>query len=233
MSRDASKHVQQKTSFLLVLIFSLLTFVALSQANENKGVSGNAGVGSEMSIVGSGEASGEEQSEKGSNKRPPGPAPKFEVAPQEGEDLVQDVHSPTLAKAFSRFFIRLQPNQGGIIWLFITVTILIALDFKNLLSWRNFDLLLLLSVSFFFIDLIDLGGGWNPNIKDSAQRSLFGLDPGFRHATARNGGVVTLAAMPPKSRPAVTRITADEAEITDAGNRISVPQRSEHPPIWV
>jgi hypothetical protein len=55
------------------------------------------------------------------------------------------------------------------------MTILVAFDFRNLISWRNADLTLLISLSFLLIDLIDLGGGWNPNIKNSAQRSLFAL----------------------------------------------------------
>ena len=45
--------------------------------------------------------------------------------------------------------------------------------------------------------------------------------------------VVGLALMPSKDRPTVMRITVDYAEVvTAAANRIRMPIRTEHPPIW-
>jgi hypothetical protein len=59
--------------------------------------------------------------------------------------------------------------------MFIIVTVLVAFDYHNLISWRNADLLLLIILSFFFIDIIQLGGGWSPSIKNAGQKSLFGF----------------------------------------------------------
>ena len=73
-------------------------------------------------------------------------------------------------------------------------------------------------------------------IRDAArlgwtERDLFGW--AGPHAKAGHGLVVGLALMPSKDRPTVVRITADYAEVvTAAANRIRMPIRTEHPPIW-
>ncbi len=80
--------------------------------------------------------------------------------------------SPLVANAALRWLERLQPNQGGALWIAVLTTIVLAFDFRKPISWRNVDLVLLLALGFLLVDLLDLGGGGvatNPG-----QRALFG-----------------------------------------------------------
>ena len=74
-------------------------------------------------------------------------------------------------KAISEWIGRIEPNQGGILWLAILVTLLIAFNFDKPFSWRNVDLLLLLLLSFLFVDVIRFERG----LDDPTKFSLFGL----------------------------------------------------------
>ena len=74
-------------------------------------------------------------------------------------------------KAARRYLGRLQPNQGGIIWLGVLVATLVSFDFRRPLSRQNLDVLLLLGMSFLLVDIIRLGG--DGFIEDPSQLALF------------------------------------------------------------
>lgn len=103
----------------------------------------------------------------------PGRAPDFRADSVKAVSLFEAIRSHVFTKALFRWAERLQPNQGGIIWLAIIVTVLIAFDFRKVISWRNLDILLLLLPGFLLIDLIHLGA--DGRITDPAQKSLFGM----------------------------------------------------------
>jgi hypothetical protein len=65
------------------------------------------------------------------------------------------------------------PNQGGLIWLAILVTVLIAFDYRNPISRRNFDVLLLIAPMFLFIDLIRFATGMDDPTKFSLAGIVF------------------------------------------------------------
>jgi hypothetical protein len=100
----------------------------------------------------------------------PGAAPDFLDTPEKDSNLFQAFRSPAFIKAISRFFSRLTPGQGGIIWLSIIIIVIIAFDFKKLKSRRNADLILFMVLSFLFIDLTRFGGYWSLK-SNSAQKS--------------------------------------------------------------
>jgi hypothetical protein len=103
----------------------------------------------------------------------PGAAPDFRSASTEAVSALEAFRSPLVIKAISKWFERLQPNQGGVVWIAILITILVAFDFRKLICPRNADILLLLVLSFLLIDLIHLGGDGRNT--DPAQKSLFGI----------------------------------------------------------
>jgi hypothetical protein len=101
----------------------------------------------------------------------PGAAPDFATQPAATEKTAQALRSNRFKKALSEWFQNLGPNQGGIVWLAVLVTLLVAFDFKNWKSWRNLDLLLLLAPAFLMIDIIRFS---TPS-EDAAKLTLAGL----------------------------------------------------------
>ncbi len=89
----------------------------------------------------------------------PGAVPNFKVKTEKTLSSSKAIRSSLFTKSLSEWIGRFQPNQGGVIWLSILVTILVAFDFKKLVSWRNADLLLLLGPSFLLIDVIRFSTG--------------------------------------------------------------------------
>ncbi len=106
-------------------------------------------------------------------KKPPGPAPDFRADIAKVAKQSKAIKRSFLIDGLSRWFGALQPNQGGIVWIAVIVTIIIAFNFKNLLSWQNVDVLLILLLSFLLIDIIHLGGA-RIN-EDPNQFSLLGI----------------------------------------------------------
>lgn len=90
----------------------------------------------------------------GKPKPIPGAAPDFAVPSAGTEKPAQVLRSDRFRKALSEWLRNLAPNQGGILWLAVVVTLLVAFDFKNWKSWRNFDLLLLLAPGLLLVDII-------------------------------------------------------------------------------
>jgi hypothetical protein len=158
---------------ILAGISLLCILVSASQASTNKSLDNTEQT--KLQPVTESEAAEEQpNAETGdSGKRVPGASPDFQAPGTEASSLSRAIRSPIFVKAVSRWFGRLQPNQGGTIWIFILVTIIVAFDFRNITSWRNADLLLLLVLCFLLIDLIDLGGGWSPVIQNPAKKFLF------------------------------------------------------------
>ena len=85
-------------------------------------------------------------------KLAPGAAPEFHP---ESETISPSaaMRSSIFKKGLQEWARNLRPNQGGIIWLAIIVTVLVAFDFRKLFSWRNADILLLLAPSFLLVDI--------------------------------------------------------------------------------
>ena len=101
----------------------------------------------------------------------PGPAPDFRADTTTAASASETLRSSLFGQSLFRYFKRLLPNQGGIIWLAMIVTVVVAYDFRNHLSWRNVDILLLMPLSLFLVDLTE----WQLGISDPIQRSLFGM----------------------------------------------------------
>ncbi len=109
----------------------------------------------------------------GTIEKPPGHAPDFRSDISKVTKQSKGIKKSFLIDGLSKWFGVLKPNQGGIVWIAVIVTIIIAFNFKNLLSWQNMDVLLILLLSFLLIDIIHLGGsGINT---DSNQFSLLGV----------------------------------------------------------
>ena len=99
----------------------------------------------------------------------PGASPDFRAATPEKVGLQQAVRSSFFARAISEYTENLKPNQGGIVWLAVVVTALVAFNFRTLVSLRNLDLLLILAPTFLMIDMIRFS-----NVNDPAKFSLAG-----------------------------------------------------------
>ncbi len=92
-------------------------------------------------------------------KRIPGAAPNFRSKVIDRSAFSKREKDFSLTRALSRMIGVLQPNQGGIVWMAVIATVLIAFNFKNLISLQNADVLLILLLSFLLIDVIYLGDG--------------------------------------------------------------------------
>lgn len=101
----------------------------------------------------------------------PGAAPDFRADKTQAASVTETLRSSAFKAALFKYFKHLLPNQGGIIWLAIVVTIVVAYDFRKHLSWRNVDILMLMVLSLFLMDLTE----WQPGISDPIQRSLFAM----------------------------------------------------------
>jgi hypothetical protein len=123
--------------------------------------------GSAAAALPGGTAAGTEQTPGGV----PGAAPDFRTKTAESPASGPARENPHWSKAIAEFQARLQPNQGGVIWLAIFVTLVVAFNFQNWLSWRNADLLLLLAPSFLMVDLVRFAVG----LQDPYKLSLSGF----------------------------------------------------------
>lgn len=105
------------------------------------------------------------------DRQVPGASPDFQKGTTQATFPSEAIQTSIFKKALSEWTSRLQPNQGGIVWLGFLVTLLVAIDFKRLVSWRNADLLLLVAPSILFIDVIRFELSYD----DPVKLSLFGL----------------------------------------------------------
>lgn len=156
----------------VTLLFSVLTFNLWIQVPEISAGSWAETYQTGQQLTGTSEVSKEPPNEMiGTSKTVPGAAPDFRVDSIKTVSPSTALRSPLFIKAFSKWVTRLEPNQGGIIWLSIFVTLLVAFDFKRWISWRNADILLILVLSFLLIDLTH----WQGDLGDPVQGSLFGI----------------------------------------------------------
>jgi hypothetical protein len=116
---------------------------------------------------------GPEPSSKSISKRVPGAVPDFRVDTSGKPPVSKAVKGSLFRRSLSEWIGRLQPNQGGIIWLSILITIIVAFDFKKIISWRNADLILLLVLSFLFIDIIRFSTGLEKTAKFTLSGMVF------------------------------------------------------------
>lgn len=105
------------------------------------------------------------------DRQVPGASPDFQKGTTQATFPSEAIQTSIFKKALSEWTSRLQPNQGGIVWLGFLVTLLVAIDFKRLVSWRNADLLLLVAPSILFVDVIRFELSYD----DPVKLSLFGL----------------------------------------------------------
>ncbi|MHA2231884.1 MAG: hypothetical protein ACXAB4_05280 [Candidatus Hodarchaeales archaeon] len=116
---------------------------------------------------------GPKPSSKSTPKRLPGAVPDFRAATLDKPPPSKAIKSSLFRKSLSEWIGRLQPNQGGIIWLSLLATIIVAFDFKKIVSWRNADLILLLALSFLFIDIIRFSTGLERGAKFTLSGIVF------------------------------------------------------------
>ena len=103
--------------------------------------------------------------------RPPGGIPFYRHW-NVGEPL--PLEAPFLTKAVTKWLSRLEPNQGGAIWLSLLVTVLVAFNLRRLVCRRNSDLLLLLAPSLLMVDMIlYASGSLEDPVKATISRFVF------------------------------------------------------------
>ena len=101
--------------------------------------------------------------------RPPGGIP-FYRSWNVAESL--PLEAPFLTRAVTKWLSRLEPNQGGAIWLSLLVTVLVAFNLGKLVCRRNADLLLLLAPSLLMVDMIRYASG---SLEDPEKVTISGL----------------------------------------------------------